>query len=233
MTFGSFGYGMNPHGTAYGMNPYGMAYNPTMTGAGMGQSPFGGAGFSGYGAPGAGFPGYGGFGMPGYGFGLPAAGFGFGWPGYGLGLGGLGLGPPSGWGFGGLGGLQPSGRTVSEQYLSSGLPSDTDMEEMIYDAIDVDPLIPADAQIDITCEAGTCTLSGEVSDKMVKHAAGQDAWWTTGVIDVVNNLQVTGKGPARSVKARMSERHAQEEASQPSGRAAHMAHQGLAQQSQR
>ena len=51
---------------------------------------------------------------------------------------------------GGLGGLRPSGASYSEQFLLTGLPTDTDLEEMIYDAIDVDPLIPADFQIDVT-----------------------------------------------------------------------------------
>lgn len=123
-------------------------------------------------------------------------------------------------GVGGFGGLQPSGRSMSAQFMSTGLPNDTDIEEMIYDAIDVDPLIPADTQIDVTCEAGSCTLTGDVPNKMVKHAAGQDAWWTTGVVDVRNELNVTGEGPAevKKPKARLGQKHAAQASQLPSGR---------------
>ncbi len=210
----------------YGMNPYGMSYNPALTGLGAaGQMPYPampGIGMAPYPAiPGIGMAPYAApfaqafapplmppmtppymssFASP---FNLGAQPF----PGL-----------PS-FGIGGLGGIRPSGRSYSEQFLSTGLPTDMDLEEMIYDAIDVDPLIPADTQIDVTCDAGTCTLTGDVPDKMVKHAAGQDAWWTAGVVDIHNELAVTGRAPTRAqgVKARLAERLAAQEAQQPSG----------------
>lgn len=221
----------------YGMNPYGMGYNPAITGTGAAL-----AALSGLGAPGqmpyASMPA--GFGMapfptmPGIGMAPYTAPFAPAFappfippmtPSYmqsftsPFNLGAMPFINPPTFGFGGLGGLQPSGRSVSSQFLSTGLPSDTDLEEMIYDAIDIDPLIPADTQIDVTCDSGTCTLSGDVPDKMVKHAAGQDAWWTAGVVDVRNELNVTGMGPtgAAGPKARMGERLAAQGAQQPSG----------------
>ncbi len=212
----------------YGMSPYGAGYNPAVGGAEAALAALGGLG------AGAGqmyYPSMPGLGMapfaaqfaPGFippyippvaaPFNAPInpflSPFNLGTPPF--------LGAPL-LGVGGFGGLQPSGRSMSAQFMSTGLPNDTDIEEMIYDAIDVDPLIPADTQIDVTCEAGTCTLTGDVPNKMVKHAAGQDAWWTTGVIDVRNELNVTGEGPAevKKPKAHLAQRHAAQ-AAQPGG----------------
>ncbi|MHB0912884.1 MAG: BON domain-containing protein [Armatimonadota bacterium] len=72
-----------------------------------------------------------------------------------------------------------------------GLPTDSEIEEMIYDAIDADPLVPFDANIDVSVDSGTVYLRGEVMSKRIKHAAGDDAWWIPGVIDVHNEMKVT------------------------------------------
>lgn len=61
---------------------------------------------------------------------------------------------------------------------------------MIYDALDADPLIPYDSNIDVTIEAGTVYLRGEAPGKRIKHAAGDDAWWIPGVVDVHNEIKV-------------------------------------------
>lgn len=71
-----------------------------------------------------------------------------------------------------------------------GLPTDSEIEEMIYDAVDADPLIPFDSNIDVGVEAGTVYLRGEVTSKRIKHAAGDDAWWIPGVVDVHNEIKV-------------------------------------------
>lgn len=146
-----------------------------------------------------------GFGDQGFG-----PGFGPGW-GYGGGFGGQGFGPgwAPAWNWGtagyGLGGLRRWGGQYSEQYTSTGLPTDEEIEEMIYDSIDDDPLIPWDADIEVKCEAGQVTLTGEVPNKMIKHAAGQDAWWITGVTDVNNNIKVTGRRRARGAREEQRE----------------------------
>lgn len=72
-----------------------------------------------------------------------------------------------------------------------GLPTDAEIEEMIYDAVDSDPLIPFDSDIDVSVEAGTVYLRGDVPSKRIKHAAGDDAWWIPGVVDVHNDMKVT------------------------------------------
>lgn len=78
------------------------------------------------------------------------------------------------------------------------LPTDSEIEEMIYDALDADPLIPFDANIEVTVEAGTVYLRGEVPSKRIKHAAGDDAWWIPGVVDVHNEIKVVPRRPRGS-----------------------------------
>lgn len=92
-----------------------------------------------------------------------------------------------GWG---LGGTRQWGGTYSPQFLTTGLPTDGEITEMVYDAIDADPIIPYDADINVDSDAGVVTLSGTVMSKEIKHAAGDDAWWMPGVDDVHNDLQV-------------------------------------------
>jgi hypothetical protein len=173
----------------YGQQTWPGTYAPGYGFSGMGggfggQMPFGaGFGGNGFGWPGFGGPGFGGqvwggpnFGMGGFGMG------GFGQPGFG----------PMGRGYG-LGGLRSWGGTYSPQFLTSGLPTDEELTEMIYDAIDDDPLIPFDADINVEVDAGTVTLSGTVPTKTIKHAAGDDTWWMPGVDDVHNMLQVVSR----------------------------------------
>lgn len=143
-----------------------------------------------------------------------APGMGYGGPGLGMGIGGPGMGygfgitpgywaNPWSWGWmsptdlgWGLGGLRRWGGTYSPQFMMTGLPTDNEIVEMVYDAIDADPLIPYDADINVESDAGTVTLSGTVATKEIKHAAGDDAWWIPGVDDVRNELQVERRRPA-------------------------------------
>jgi len=113
---------------------------------------------------------------------------------------------PTGWvapiglggNIGGLGGLRSHGGVYSPEYVATGLPTDEEIVEMIYDTIDLDPLIPYDADIDVESDAGRVTLSGSVSNPNAKHSAGDDAWWTPGVVDVINNIEVTGRRRLRT-----------------------------------
>ncbi|MBI2883078.1 MAG: BON domain-containing protein [Chloroflexi bacterium] len=143
-----------------------------------------------------------GFGMYG-GFSGPYSGAGFG-PTFQQGF-GQGFGPgwywgPGFWGMGGwgLGGLRTWGGTYSPQFAATGMPTDEEIEEMIYDAIDSDPLIPYDADIDVEVDTGVVTLVGTVPNKRVKHAAGDDSWWVPGVVDVRNQIQLSGRRRART-----------------------------------
>ena len=100
---------------------------------------------------------------PGFGYGAPTMGVGFG------GAPGMafmpmvpafaptfGFGPGfAAWaGFGGLGGLRRHGGTYSPQFVATGLPTDEEIAEMVYDAMDVDPLIPYDADINVEVDPG-------------------------------------------------------------------------------
>ncbi|MBI2939205.1 MAG: BON domain-containing protein [Chloroflexi bacterium] len=100
----------------------------------------------------------------------------------------------------GLGGLRRWGGTYSPQFTTTGLPTDEEISEMVYDAIDDDPLIPWDAEINVDVEAGEVTLTGTVPNKRIKHAAGDNSWWIPGVVDVHNSLQVTGHRRARGAE---------------------------------
>jgi hypothetical protein len=102
-----------------------------------------------------------------------------------------------GWG---LGGGRRWGGTYSPQFMLTGLPTDDEIVEMVYDAIDNDPLIPYDADISVDSDAGTVTLTGTVMTKQVKHAAGDDAWWIPGVDDVHNALSVERRHPAHAAQ---------------------------------
>lgn len=79
----------------------------------------------------------------------------------------------------------------------AGLPTDEDITNMVYDAIDSDPLIPFDADITVNVEAGEVTLSGTVVNKRIKHAAGEDSWWVPGVVDLHNQIKVQKKKEKR------------------------------------
>jgi|GEM_PF-2050745 len=164
----------------YGMGP-GFGPGPQFGGQFCGPTGFGPS--AGFGAAGWNYPGFGpGNFMPstnwggGYGFTPPANA----WPGPYL----------QGWG---LGGGRTWGGTYSPQFLSTGLPTDSEIVEMIYDAMDDDPVVPFDADINVDSNAGTVTLTGTVHSKLVKHAVGDDAWWIPGVDDVQNNLQVVSR----------------------------------------
>ncbi len=133
---------------------------------------------------------------PGMGFAGPAPGMGFGMmPGYFTNPWYWGWMSPTALGWG-LGGLRRWGGTYSPQFTMTGLPTDNEIVEMVYDAIDADPLIPFDADINVESDAGTVTLTGTVATKEIKHAAGDDAWWIPGVDDVRNELQVERRRPA-------------------------------------
>ncbi len=136
---------------------------------------------------------------PGYGGGFGPYGAGYAYPGFAPGFYGPSYFYPAippvatAMAFGGLGGLRRHGGTYTQQFLTTGLPTDEEIAEMIYDQLDVDPLIPYDADINVDVDAGTVTLTGTVPDKAAKHAAGDDAWWIPGVDDVKNELQVSGR----------------------------------------
>jgi hypothetical protein len=73
------------------------------------------------------------------------------------------------------------------------LPTDEDIENMVLNNIDNDPLVPFDADITATSDAGEVRLTGTVPSKRAKHAAGDDAFWVPGVTDVHNELKIQAR----------------------------------------
>ncbi|OQA03137.1 MAG: outer membrane lipoprotein [bacterium ADurb.Bin400] len=106
---------------------------------------------------------------------------------------GGGFGPGWGPGMSGYGqmGYGPTyGPWYTGTYGTTSLPTDEDIRARVESNIDFDPIIPWDTDINIQVDAGEVTLEGVVPSKRIKHAAGDDAWWVDGVVDVHNNIKV-------------------------------------------
>lgn len=70
----------------------------------------------------------------------------------------------------------------------------------VHEAIQLDPLVPAESSISVTVDHGTVVLSGEVPSKRAKQAAGDDAWWAARGMPVDNRLRVVGRGVRKAVE---------------------------------
>ncbi|MCL4387009.1 MAG: BON domain-containing protein [Patescibacteria group bacterium] len=112
------------------------------------------------------------------------------WPsGYGFGGGGYGMGgyPPFWWG-------APTGWTDLDlyDYNQNYVLDDNEIADLAKDNIIADAGIPmSDAhKINVSVSGGTATLSGTVRNPRTKPLAYGDAYWTPGVRDVVNDIEV-------------------------------------------
>jgi len=76
-----------------------------------------------------------------------------------------------------------------------GPTNDQETEDFIGDALD---LLAGSADIDVRCEAGRITLTGQVSHKRFKRDAGEIAWAIPGVNDVQNNVTIVARRRSRS-----------------------------------
>jgi hypothetical protein len=92
-------------------------------------------------------------------------------------------------------GVKPWGALA--QQAMTRLPNDDEIEEIIYEALDNDPVIPWNAEIEVRVDTGQVTLTGTVPNKRIKHAAGEIAWWVPGVVDLQNNIVVASRRRAR------------------------------------
>lgn len=75
-----------------------------------------------------------------------------------------------------------------------GPTSDAEVEEFIYDALD---LLPGAADVEIRCESGRLTLTGSVQHKRTKRDVGEIAWAIPGLQDVQNNVSITSRRRTR------------------------------------
>lgn len=71
-------------------------------------------------------------------------------------------------------------------------PTDADITDMVLDNVDADPMIPRSDRdkVEVETRDAIVSLSGTVSSKQAKYAAHSDAFWTYGVVDVIDELQV-------------------------------------------
>jgi osmotically-inducible protein OsmY len=78
---------------------------------------------------------------------------------------------------------------------------DEAIKELVYDAIDANPMVLPDVDVEIDVNAGVVTLKGRVPGKRTKYAVGEAAWWIPAVVDVNNQLQVSPRRERRPRRA--------------------------------
>ena len=76
-----------------------------------------------------------------------------------------------------------------------GPVSDQDVEEFIYDAVEV---LTGAADVEVRCEGGRVTLSGSVPHKRFKRDVGEIAWAIPGINDVQNTVAITTRRRSRA-----------------------------------
>jgi BON domain len=77
----------------------------------------------------------------------------------------------------------------------SGPTSDPDIEDFIYDALE---LLPSTNDVEVRCDNGRTTLTGSVHHKRLKREVGEVAWAIPGVSDVQNNVTIATRRRART-----------------------------------
>ena len=77
----------------------------------------------------------------------------------------------------------------------SGPTSDQDIEDFIYDALE---LLPSTNDVEVRCDNGRTTLTGGVHHKRLKREVGEIAWAIPGVSDVQNNVTIAPRRRART-----------------------------------
>jgi hypothetical protein len=76
-----------------------------------------------------------------------------------------------------------------------GPTNDQEVEDFIYDALE---LLSGTGDVDVRCESGRTTLTGNVHHKRVKRDVGEIAWAIPGVNDVQNNVMIASRRRARA-----------------------------------
>jgi hypothetical protein len=92
---------------------------------------------------------------------------------------------------------------------------DSQIAQMVCDALDEDRRIPESAQIDVDVDDGVVTLGGQVRSRSVKRAAGECAWECPGVDDVDNVVRVMSRHRERRARAQPEVRTGEEVPQQP------------------
>jgi BON domain-containing protein len=78
--------------------------------------------------------------------------------------------------------------------LPQGPANDHDVEELLYDAME---LLPGASDVEVRCEGGRVTLTGNVPHKRIKRDIGELAWAIPAISDVQNTVTITGRRRSR------------------------------------
>ena len=84
---------------------------------------------------------------------------------------------------------------ISRRGQSMGPVTDADIEDILSDALD---MLPGATEIEVRCEEGRITLTGNVPHKRVKRDAGEVAWAIPGINDVQNNIAIAARRRSRT-----------------------------------
>ncbi len=79
--------------------------------------------------------------------------------------------------------------------VSMPVMDDEDIRENVLSNISIDPYLPQKDKdsIDAAVDNGFVTLTGNVSTRSSKFIAFGDAFWSSGVVDVMNDIKVEQK----------------------------------------
>jgi hypothetical protein len=77
----------------------------------------------------------------------------------------------------------------------AGPTTDAEIEDFLYDAFD---LIPGTSDVEVRCEGGRVTFTGNVPNKRHKRDVGELAWAIPSIIDVQNNATITARRRSRA-----------------------------------
>jgi len=78
-----------------------------------------------------------------------------------------------------------------------GPATDQEVEEFLYDALE---LLPGTSEVDVRCEGGRATLTGNVQHKRLKHDIGEIAWAIPQINDVQNNVTIASRRRSRAAQ---------------------------------
>jgi hypothetical protein len=106
---------------------------------------------------------------------------------------------------------EPAGPTASAVVAAvamrrgqpAGPTTDAEIEDFLYDAFD---LIPGTSDVEVRCEGGRVTFTGNVPNKRHKRDVGELAWAIPSIIDVQNNVTITARRRSRG-SGRESDTH--------------------------
>jgi osmotically-inducible protein OsmY len=76
-----------------------------------------------------------------------------------------------------------------------GPTNDQEVEDFIVDALD---LLPGATDVEVRCEGGRVTLSGNVQHKRLKRDVGELAWAIPVLSDVQNNITIASRRRSRA-----------------------------------